>query len=350
MNRIYPDGNWESNLFQFYSRVLPILQNFLPKPFKLEGNQRVEETPAHVAVREALSNALAHADYTENATLNIYKYPNKMVFSNPGTMLISQKQYYSGGESVCRNKYLQTMFMFLGSAEKAVSGVDKIIHGWERLKWKRPYVSEKSHPNKVVLTMSMESLLDESVKEALVRLFGARIEKIPQNQLLTLALAYSEEEVTNERLQYALDMHKADITGMLREMCGQKLLVAVGHGRGTRYHVYGGELASFSDNVTLKCENQDAYVALPKGNVTLKCNTSEPNVILPKRYSREQLRMKVMVICSDWATAEQIATHIGRDVRYVKSHVIPQFADVLEKMYDIPHHLRQKYRVKKLED
>ena len=29
VNRICPDGNWESNLFQFYSRVLPILQNHL---------------------------------------------------------------------------------------------------------------------------------------------------------------------------------------------------------------------------------------------------------------------------------------------------------------------------------
>lgn len=40
VNRICPDGNWESNLFQFYSRILPILQNFLPKPFILENNQR----------------------------------------------------------------------------------------------------------------------------------------------------------------------------------------------------------------------------------------------------------------------------------------------------------------------
>ena len=31
--RIYPDGTWEANLFQFYRRVLPRLQNFLPVPF-----------------------------------------------------------------------------------------------------------------------------------------------------------------------------------------------------------------------------------------------------------------------------------------------------------------------------
>jgi predicted HTH transcriptional regulator len=62
VNRVCPDGNWESNLFQFYSKVLPILQNFLPRPFILEDNQRKTETPAHVAVREALANMLVHAE------------------------------------------------------------------------------------------------------------------------------------------------------------------------------------------------------------------------------------------------------------------------------------------------
>ena len=239
VNRICPDGNWESNLFQFYSKVLPILQNFLPKPFILEDNQRKTETPAHVAVREALSNMLVHADHTENATLNVYKYPNKMVFSNPGTMLISPKQFYKGGESICRNKYLQTMFTFLGSAEKAGSGADKIIHGWEKQNWKRPYIVERSRPNKVILTMSMESLLDENVKNGLIRLFGGRVEQLPRPQLTALSMAYSEEEITNERLQYALDIHRADITKMLSDMCANHLLEASGHGRGTKYHVYG---------------------------------------------------------------------------------------------------------------
>ena len=354
INRICPDGNWESNLFQFYSKVLPILQNFLPKPFILEDNQRKTETPAHVAVREALSNMLVHADHTENATLNVYKYPNKMVFSNPGTMLISQKQFYKGGESICRNKYLQTMFTFLGSAEKAGSGADKIIHGWEKQNWKRPYIVERSRPNKVILTMSMESLLDENVKNGLIRLFGERVEQLPQPQLMTLAMAYSEEEITNERLQYALDIHRADITKMLSDMCANHLLEALGHGRGTKYHVYGTNVALLEPNVTLNMDTSGANVALPGSNVALNMDTSdanvalpEVNVALPKRYTKEQLREKMKEICTEWKTVEEIAINLGRDTRYVKNHVIPQMADVLEKMYDIPHHPRQKYRHKK---
>jgi predicted HTH transcriptional regulator len=349
INRICPDGNWESNLFQFYSRVLPILQNFLPKPFILEENQRKTETPAHVAVREALVNALIHADYTENASLNIYKYPNKMIFSNPGIMLISLKQYYQGGESICRNKYLQTMFTFLGSAEKAGSGVDKILKGWKELNWKRPYLFEKKRPNKVVLTLSMESLLDNDLKETLQKMFGNKLDTLDHNQLMALALAYSEEEISNERLQYALEMHKADISKMLGKLCKLQLLESSGYGRGTKYHVYGVDVSKKGKVATSdqKVATSDQKVATSDQKVA----TSDQKVATSKaKYSRDELIKLIVNYCSEWRTLEDIAFFIGRDKNYIRNKVLPQMANVLEKMYEnIPNHPRQKYRVRRKE-
>ena len=277
---------------------------------------------------------------TRFSRMNIYKYPNKMVFSNPGIMLISIKQYYQGGESICRNKYLQTMFTFLGSAEKAGSGVDKIIRGWEELNWKRPYLEEKKRPNKVVLTLSMETLLDESVKEGLSKLYGEKITALPQEQLLTLALAYSEEEITNERLQYALNMHKADITKMLGQMCTAHLLESSGHGRGTKYHIYG-----------LNMGLPDANIGLPDANVGLNIGLPDANIGLPKkRYSKEEMKNLIVTYCNDWRTAEEIAVYVGRKFMYIRDIVLPQLSDVIEKMYDIPHHPRQKYRARQMEE
>lgn len=57
-DRIYPDGSWECNLLQFYLRVWPKLSSTLPKPFTLNKDERVDETPAHVALREAFVNAV----------------------------------------------------------------------------------------------------------------------------------------------------------------------------------------------------------------------------------------------------------------------------------------------------
>lgn len=61
-----------------------------------------------------------------------------IVFSNPGTMLVSKEQYYTGGESVYRNRYLQKMFSMIGVADKAGSGTDKIMKGWRDANWRSP--------------------------------------------------------------------------------------------------------------------------------------------------------------------------------------------------------------------
>lgn len=152
-DRIYSDGTWESNLYQAYRKILPRVQSFFPVPFKLEGNERVEETKAHKALREAFVNLCIHASYQSDSKLLILKYPDRIVFSNPGIMLVSKEQYFSGGESICRNPALQTMFSMIGAVEKAGSGADTIVKGWDDAKFGTPVISEKSEPNKVELTL-----------------------------------------------------------------------------------------------------------------------------------------------------------------------------------------------------
>ena len=107
------------------------------------------------------------------------------------------------------------------------------------------------------------------------------------------------------------------------------------HGRGTKYHVYG---------------LSNANMALLDTNVALNVALPDSNVALPKRYTKEQLKEKIREVCLDWVTADVIATKIGRDVKYVKNHVLPKLSDVLEKMYDVPHHPKQKYRIKQKEE
>lgn len=213
--RLHADGTWEANLFNFYQRVLPRLQAALPKPFKLEGNIRKEETPAHIAVREALTNLCVHPDFSVNASLLVKHELHRFVFSNPGTMLVSREQYYTGGESVCRNKSLQKMFSMLGVAEKAGSGTDKIMKGWREANWRSPNIEELQAPDKVVLTMPMESFLSEETKGRLTEKFGIIANSFDHNVLTTLALACDEGYVTSTRLRYSLNLHKSEISDML---------------------------------------------------------------------------------------------------------------------------------------
>ena len=204
-NRVYPDGTWEANLFQFYMRVYNKLAAALPKPFALKNGQRIDESSAHVALREAFINALVHCDYSINSNLVIEQHKDYIKFSNPGSLLIPVAQYYHGGESVCRNKYLQQMFTMMGAAERAGSGADKILQGWKEADYRSPELKERTQPDKVELTLPLVNLLSEDILNFLKQNYGEAFDDLSHDELMTLATCYSEGEVSNYRLQIIID-------------------------------------------------------------------------------------------------------------------------------------------------
>lgn len=51
------------------------------------------------ALREALVNTLAHADYTiPRGSVKIMAYDDRYVFQNPGCMLIKHEDFFVGGK------------------------------------------------------------------------------------------------------------------------------------------------------------------------------------------------------------------------------------------------------------
>lgn len=348
-DRICPDGTWEANLFQFYRRVYNRLITILPRPFRLEQGIRQDDLPTHVAIREALVNTLIHCDYSEKGSIVIEQRRNKLLFRNPGTLLISRNQYYNGGESICRNKSLQKMFMMIGFSEKAGSGVNKIMQGWQTASWTSPYVNELSRPDRVELILPLVSLFPEDVHKALIQSFGSgRINSLKQESLLTLATCFAEGSTNNDRLQHLLNMHPSDITSMLRTLCTDGFLISDGKGRGTTYQVnmqLGKNVASSGDNVASSENN----VASSKTNVA----SSEDNVAInfkKKRLPYEEITKLICSVATDYLFLEEIATAVGRNVRYLNNKIIPRMIEEqkLERLYpNIPNHPKQKYKTKK---
>ena len=100
-------------------------------PFLLDrALYRKDDTAVHEALREAVVNALVHADHRGQGGVVIKRYPDRIELSNPGSLLVSRVQLLQGGVSECRNKSLQLMFQLMGGGEKAGSGMDKIRAGW----------------------------------------------------------------------------------------------------------------------------------------------------------------------------------------------------------------------------
>lgn len=263
-DRIYPDGSWECNLLQFYLKVWPKLSSTLPKPFRLDKDERIDESATHIALREALINALVHTDYSLSGNIIIELDTEKFVFSNPGTLLVSLEQYYAGGVSECRNPSLQRMFMMIGRAEKAGSGVDKIMSGWQESHWRRPFLELENQPDKVKLTLPMFSVIPEQVLNDLNNIFDD-VSHLTADELTVLSFCLIEGSISNHRLQYVLNMHSSDITGMLRKLCTDDYLESDNNGRWTIY------------KLKQKVATSDRKVDTSKVDTSKKVVTSDKN-------------------------------------------------------------------------
>ena len=108
-------------------------------------------------LREAFANSLIHAAYTVRGNIVIDRYFDRIVLSNPGTMLISMEEYYEGGHSVCRNPVIQKMFVFLGIGEKGGTGADVIAKGWKDNGWSMPTVEESNNPDRIETCLKLEN-------------------------------------------------------------------------------------------------------------------------------------------------------------------------------------------------
>ena len=152
------EPEWSGNVFDFYSRVSQKLLLDLKKPFKLVDQVRVDNTPQHDAVREALVNCLVNADYYQAWSIVIEKYPEKIVLANPGTIITGKKQMLKGGISQPRNKGMFKMFNLIGLGEHAGSGVPDIFHAWREANLADPIVEEQfgvDQPDRTVLTLPL---------------------------------------------------------------------------------------------------------------------------------------------------------------------------------------------------
>lgn len=155
-DRITYNGTWENNLFNFFSKVTPKLTEDLPKPFKLEGLQRIDETPVHKAVREDFVNLIIHADYLMDAgTLKVIKKNKSFEFTNPGTLKLPIEEIFHGGNSKPRNPHMQTMLRMVGFGDNAGSGFPTILAVWKEEGWIEPKLVENTSLNQVTLELCM---------------------------------------------------------------------------------------------------------------------------------------------------------------------------------------------------
>ncbi len=364
-DRLTLDGTWEGNLFQFYQLVTLKLSAGpgIKRPFQTDAEgYRVAGTMVDEALQEALVNALIHSDYAGQGGIVIDRYLDRLEFSNPGTLLLSREQLLRGGVSECRNKSLQLMFQMLGAGDKAGSGIDKIRSSWHAQHWKSPSLRETYRPDRVILELPLVSMIPDPVLRELERRFGDDLKKLEGDSLQVLVAALMEGEISNQRLQELLTLHRADITTMLRDLVKQGFLVASGLGRGTRYslpvmpesdegmipHVgsISPHVGSLPDDV-----GSLASALIERNQVYALLDDADRGVldqVLAGQVPRDVTRKAILILCRDrFLTARQLGDYLQRNPDGLRDRFLVEMvaSGQLEQRFpDALRHRDQGYR------
>lgn len=365
-DRIWPDGTWVANLFQFFERVYPRLVADLKIPFRLANPQeaglfqRHDDTIVHEAIREALVNALIHADYRGQGGIIIERHRDRLELSNPGTLLLGIEQILKGAVSECRNKTLQGMFAMLGYGEKAGSGIDKIRQGWASQKWRWPRIEEQHRPDRVRLILPMVSLLPEESVARLRAVLGENLGGLNGREVQALVTADMEGNVSNLRLQQFCTDHAADITRLLQGLVGKGLLAKDGYGRWASYRLSERLARSrHSEEGTPDIAPGDSRHSeaspVTEGQAPAATPEEDPALVAiaeparkQKRLDPEEMRRLIRTLCKDrFLTFRQLASLLSREPNGLQRWTLRPMAQERQLVLaypETPNHPKQAYK------
>lgn len=286
IDRLTLDGNWSGNLFDFYRRVYRKLTADLKVPFALEKGERRDDTPVHVALREALANVLVHADYSDRASVLVVKRPDMFGFRNPGLMRVPPGIAIRGGEHDCRNRTLHKMFRLVGVGEQVGSGIPKIYTDWAGQHWRAPALYELQEPySQTLLELRMVDLLPPEILDSLRRTFGPPFDALDENERLTLATAVSERVVTHSRLREMTALHTLDATRLLQSLVQRGFLESHNPGRGAVYSLPGAGLPTPDEVFGSGTAPGDLRAVGPEDRNPLPSNSASSSSNLTSRSS-----------------------------------------------------------------
>jgi ATP-dependent DNA helicase RecG len=128
--KIIDRKDFRDDLVQDYENAFKFLQQHLRLEYVIEGGRPREEIPEipYEALKEALLNAIIHRDYFEiGARVMVEIFDDRVEISNPGELLVDEKEFGQKAISVARNPILFDIFHRLQLIEKVGTGIQRII-------------------------------------------------------------------------------------------------------------------------------------------------------------------------------------------------------------------------------
>lgn len=155
------DVTWSGNLFDFYRKVSSALAADLPSAYVFGEGRNMGPSLMQNAINEALCNAFSNHTFFLNGPLKVYRNLNSLSIENNGKSLLPLSQVYSGGISRPRNPGIIAAFRRIGVADRAGTGVPRMIQALLANHFPRPIFTESGYPtDKTSLFISFVSVKD----------------------------------------------------------------------------------------------------------------------------------------------------------------------------------------------
>lgn len=221
-------GEWSGNVYDFYFRVYnKIIQN-IKVPFKLEGGNRIDDTPIHKAIREALANCLINADYYGKQGVVIIQKNESITLTNPGGFRIDIETAKSGGVSDPRNITLIKMFNLIDIGERAGSGIPNIFNVWQKQGWPMPTIKESFEPDRITLSLIfLKQAIKTGDKKQAIKT-GDKKQVIKNNSYRGIIISYLKQNHTGKcsDISNVIDMSISRTRAILNDMIKDDIIIA----------------------------------------------------------------------------------------------------------------------------
>lgn len=213
--------------------------------------------------------------------------------------------------------------MLIGRAEKAGSGVDKIMSGWQESHWRKPFLELESQPDRVKLTLPMINVIPDTILDELNATLGD-VSQLTPDELTALSFCLIEESISNQRLQYVLNLHRSDITHLLKKLCMEGYLESDNNGRWTTYKIKASVDTSTEKGATSTKKGATFTPKVATSDLDIEMSDIGDKPYQGKNLKREELEKIILRLCKNrHMKKEELANELGKSESYIRNKILP---------------------------
>jgi len=219
----------EVPLLNQVDEVVNYMKRVLQLSYTITGDAQRTETWEYPldAIREIVTNAICHRDYTSPAETQIKIFDDRLVVYNPGALpfgMTVERLTDPRHNSIPRNRLLAMLFYDAGIIERYGSGIQRILDDCQNNGFHPPQFTELDHGFQVILSKDIFT--------------EAYLQKKGLNERQIKAIVYVKEKgkITNKEYQELYQASARTATRELTQLVSEELFEKIGTtGRGTQY-------------------------------------------------------------------------------------------------------------------